>query len=329
MSDLNPEISVIIPVYNGENTISSCINAVQSSTFTDYEIILVDDGSTDKTIELVCKSSEVNLLSQNHQGPAAARNFGAKKAKGKILFFLDADVLLLPDALSICKEAFSNPEIKILNGIYHKIPANPSFITEYKSLFEYYWFTIHPERQAYKSFMGRCAGIYKSVFEEVGGYNTGYKTASVEQEELGFRLSQKYKIYIEPRMQGRHYFPSFRKLIVTYYTRTIDWIKLFYVKKEFDSVMTTRRMSIATIAGPFAVITSFLIIPYPRIYQISICSWLIFYWGYEKILQYFFKEKGFIFYIKSLFTALFLSSVLSIASVAGIISILKENIDEK
>ncbi|MBI5416489.1 glycosyltransferase family 2 protein [Candidatus Poribacteria bacterium] len=324
MSDLNPKISVIIPVYNGEETISYCIKAVQNSSFTNHEIIVVDDGSTDNTVEKIRKFLSVKLLLQNHYGPAAARNYGAKQAKGEILFFLDADVILESDALLVCNDAFTDPKIKILNGIYHKIPSNPSFITEYKALFEYYWFTVYKERQIYKSFMGRCAGINKNVFEETGGYNTKYVSASVEQEELGFRLSQHYKIYLEPRMQGKHYFPSWKKLITTYFTRTIDWIELFNTKREFDSLMTTSSMSIATIAGPCAVVLTLLILYYPSIFFVSILFWILFFYGYGKIFIYMKKEKGLLFCVKGILTALMLSFVLTLAAFSGMVSITKE-----
>lgn len=87
----NLKVSVVIPVYNEEKVIAQCIKSLLNQTYQDQEIILVDDGSSDKTVEII-KSFPVRLLQQNHQGPGAARNLGASQAKGKILVFVDADM---------------------------------------------------------------------------------------------------------------------------------------------------------------------------------------------------------------------------------------------
>lgn len=99
-------ISVIIPVYNEEKDIGACLDSLDKQSYKSLEIILVDDGSTDKTIKIIknCQlparqspgggGSTVNcqLLHQQHKGPGSARNLGASKAKGEILVFVDADM---------------------------------------------------------------------------------------------------------------------------------------------------------------------------------------------------------------------------------------------
>ncbi|MDD5773556.1 MAG: glycosyltransferase family 2 protein [bacterium] len=320
MNSSMPKISVVIPVYNGENTISSCIQAVLQSDFHKYEIIVVDDGSTDNTLKLV-RAFPVTLISQSNKGPATARNTGAKKARGEILFFLDADVILQPDALGICANAANDPEINILNGIYHKNPANPSYLTEYKALLEYYWFTVHPLSKNYKGFLGRCAGIRKSVFEEFGGYNTKYTTASVEQEELGMRLAQKYRFHLEPRIQGKHYFPSWSKFISTYFTRTIDWIELFQYKKEFDCILTTKEMALATLSGPLSVILILAAWYYKPFVFTSVFLFAVYTYLHKSIIIYFHSQKGIIFCLKGAMTAVLLSFTVLLASIISYFSI--------
>lgn len=85
------KVSVIIPVYNEQNSISECLESLKHQTYENLEIIIVDDGSTDKTNEIV-KKFKVSLLVQNHKGPGVARNLGAEKADGDILVFVDADM---------------------------------------------------------------------------------------------------------------------------------------------------------------------------------------------------------------------------------------------
>lgn len=96
-----PLISVIIPAYNCENTINNCINSILSQLTDGIQIIVIDDGSTDKTYELTKKKAienqELELVRQTNKGPSAARNKGIELAKGKYLCFVDSDDIILPN----------------------------------------------------------------------------------------------------------------------------------------------------------------------------------------------------------------------------------------
>lgn len=85
------KLSIIIPAYNEESSIENCIKSLEKQTYKNREIIVIDDGSTDKTLEILSKL-KVLILNQIHQGPGVARNLGAKRAKGEILVFVDADM---------------------------------------------------------------------------------------------------------------------------------------------------------------------------------------------------------------------------------------------
>jgi len=91
------KISVIIPVYNEEKHIVQCLKSLNNQTLKPLEIIVIDDGSTDNTLKILrtpysALRTEVVLIKQNHLGTGAARNLGAKKSRGKILVFIDADM---------------------------------------------------------------------------------------------------------------------------------------------------------------------------------------------------------------------------------------------
>lgn len=92
MKKEKPLLSVIIPTYNEEKDIGNCIKSLEQQSHKDFEIMIIDDGSTDKTIEIIKKYPKIKLLEQNHAGPGIARNLGVKKSKGKILIFVDADM---------------------------------------------------------------------------------------------------------------------------------------------------------------------------------------------------------------------------------------------
>lgn len=87
-----PLISVIVPFYNEEKYISSCLNSLLQQSYSPLEIIAIDDGSTDRSVKIVERLSRVTLLRQNHSGPGNARNLGVSHAKGEIVVFADADM---------------------------------------------------------------------------------------------------------------------------------------------------------------------------------------------------------------------------------------------
>jgi glycosyltransferase involved in cell wall biosynthesis len=117
MSQNRPKVSVIVPVYNGEKIISECLNSLKRQDFREkYETIVVDDGSTDNTAKIVKKIKGVVLLKQNHKGPAVARNFGAKKSRGEILLFTDADCIVEKDWIKQMIEPFKKNEIIGIQG---------------------------------------------------------------------------------------------------------------------------------------------------------------------------------------------------------------------
>lgn len=95
------KISVILPVYNSQKFIKQAIESVLGQTFTDFELIIVNDGSTDSTLEIISdfKDKRIRLISQQNQGPGAARNNALKVAEGDYVMFLDSDDWYSKDAL--------------------------------------------------------------------------------------------------------------------------------------------------------------------------------------------------------------------------------------
>ena len=112
-------ISVIIPLYNKESSIAQTLQSVFSQEYSDFEIVVVDDGSTDNSVEIVeaiC-DSRIRLIKQENGGPSKARNTGVKYAKGDWVVMLDADDELLPNALNTFLIAILNhPEVDIVDA---------------------------------------------------------------------------------------------------------------------------------------------------------------------------------------------------------------------
>jgi glycosyltransferase involved in cell wall biosynthesis len=120
---LNAKVSVIIPVYNAKEHIAKCINSVIYQTYKNIEIILVDDGSTDKSLE-ICKSyarddKRVIVLHQKNGGVSKARNHGIKYATGKYVTFVDADDWIDKNAIKEMVRIASKEEVDCVRMMYH------------------------------------------------------------------------------------------------------------------------------------------------------------------------------------------------------------------
>lgn len=132
-------VSVIIPCYNVEQYITTCLNSVVNQTYSELEILCIDDGSSDLTREKIQHfitehpKSKIQLITQENKGAPAARNNGIRHAKGNYLQFLDADDQLLPNKIKNQIElAKENNYPDIIVGSYKKIDENGKLILEKK-----------------------------------------------------------------------------------------------------------------------------------------------------------------------------------------------------
>lgn len=103
---MQPYISIIIPLYNKETTIVDTLQYILSQSFADFEVVIVDDGSTDMSVQKVTeiRDKRIRLYLKQNGGPSSARNYGLEKAQGIYGYFIDADDCLLPDSLQLLYE---------------------------------------------------------------------------------------------------------------------------------------------------------------------------------------------------------------------------------
>ncbi len=101
-------VSIIIPIYNEGRFISKCLDSINSQTYKNFEVIVIDDGSTDNSAELVRNNRNISLYTQEHNGPGSAKNFGVSLANGEILVFIDGDMYLDKDYLKNIIEPIVN-----------------------------------------------------------------------------------------------------------------------------------------------------------------------------------------------------------------------------
>lgn len=121
-------ISVIVPVYNVENYISRCIKSIQEQTYKDFEVLIIDDESQDKSIEIVKKliknDPRFKIISQKNRGLGGARNTGIRKANGEYLFFLDSDDYIENDTFSSLINYIYKYEVDIVVFDYFRVDEN-------------------------------------------------------------------------------------------------------------------------------------------------------------------------------------------------------------
>ncbi|MBS3061350.1 MAG: glycosyltransferase [Candidatus Diapherotrites archaeon] len=183
--------SVVIPVYNGAKTISNTLHALLEQDFpkSDFEVIVVNDGSTDSTAAVVTHFSSVKLISQPNAGPAVARNTGVQVALGDIVVFLDADCVPKKNWLSEMLKPFSDPKIVGVQGRYENPIKN--LMAEFVQL------EIEERYEGMKQlasidFIGSYSAAYRrETFLREGGFDEKFRAASGEDPDLSFRLFDK------------------------------------------------------------------------------------------------------------------------------------------
>jgi glycosyltransferase involved in cell wall biosynthesis len=192
-----PYFSIVIPVYNKEKFVGKTLKSVLEQTCTDFEIIIINDGSTDNSESVIqtFKDDRIHYFSKENGGVAVARNFGIEKAKSDFICFLDADDLWHPKFLATMKSFIERlPEEKVFACAIeieteHKIiPANYSITP--KKPFEIVDFFDASQKECV--LWTSSVAIHKSVFENVGHFDT--QIIKGEDTELWIRIGLHYPI---------------------------------------------------------------------------------------------------------------------------------------
>lgn len=180
-------VSVVIPTFNGAHRIGRTLRAIQAQSFKgDVEVIVVDDGSRDATAAIVAAFRDVKLLSQPNQGPAAARNHGAKAATGDILLFTDDDCVPEPDWIERMLEPFRDLATAGAKGAY--LTRQKELLARFVQA-EYEDKYARMARHASIDFIDTYSAAFRrEVFLQFGGYDTSFPTACAEDVELSYRM---------------------------------------------------------------------------------------------------------------------------------------------
>ena len=247
-----PLITVVIPVLDGGALFEQCLRALAASTYRDFDCLVVDDGSRDGSGELAARFGATVLKSGGRAfGPAKARNVAARQARGKWLFFIDADVVAHPDTLEKAAFIIQNYSCQAFFGSYDLQPGQQSFLSQYRNLFHHYTHQqAHPEAS---TFWSGCGGINREVFLGVGGFSESYPRPSIEDIELGYRLrSAGYSIRLDKELLVTHLKPwRFKGMLRTdIRDRAIPWTRLILRDRKLPNdlnVNMVNRLSILAV----------------------------------------------------------------------------------
>ncbi|UOX32761.1 glycosyltransferase [Flavobacterium sediminilitoris] len=193
-----PIISVIIPLYNKSKSISNTLNSVLRQSFSDFEIIIINDGSTDNSVDIIKKKNDerIKIINQKNKGVSFARNIGIEKSNGDYILFLDADDYLYPNHIEQLmflinkkkhlKVFTSLIEVETKNGIFN---GNYSIKKKNDDYSEIDFF----ESSLKKTILTISNSIFKKeIFETIGNFNTNYSNG--EDTDLFIRIGFKYRI---------------------------------------------------------------------------------------------------------------------------------------
>ncbi len=260
-TSMEPEITIIIPAYNASAYLTDSVSSVIKQTFTSWELIIVNDGSTDNTKEIVgtfLTDSRIKLIDQQNKGVSAARNAGITDATGKYMGFLDADDYLLPNALQRKYEVLSNNpmidfvysdvincdsklnEVKVQKGIdsanllkeallWQKevIPTLPSNVIGKASLFK--------EKLKFDVNLSNCADRYMKIELAANAIGAYIPESLVKYRDTPGSMSKKIALlehdeeYIAKKIIETNLVPksAFRRKVIAniYFTVSGSWYK--------------------------------------------------------------------------------------------------------
>ena len=199
------KLSVIVPVHNGGDDLHLCLEALAESQRLPDQVVVVDDVSTDGSPAVASQSGVelVRLYGKPH-GPAFARNRGAEIARGDVLIFVDADVVVHGDTLKRIERCLvDHPAVSAVFGSYDDDPPGRRVVSRFKNLLHHY---VHQQgKREAATFWAGCGAIRSRVFDELGGFDERYDRPSIEDIELGTRLrGSGHSIWLRPEIQVTH-----------------------------------------------------------------------------------------------------------------------------
>lgn len=238
-------ISILLPVYNGEKFIVEAINSIFVSSHQNFEIVLIDDGSTDNTVPLLnkYKDDRIHLYKKSNSGLVETLNYGISKCKNEIIMRMDADDRLHPSKMELQLSAFLKKNV-ILMGTEAKIFTENNTLTSNIYLPEYHKDIIHSMINLKPGLIHGTIMFYKEAIEKVKMYST--RLTHAEDYDLFFRLAKIGELsnfkeqlyYIRKHDQNVSHLNAKIQLTNTFIARQYYFLKEIYPisKKDYTRI---------------------------------------------------------------------------------------------
>jgi glycosyltransferase involved in cell wall biosynthesis len=259
-------VSVVVPALDAEPSLALCLQAIMRSAGDTAEVIVVDDGSRDRTGAIARQHGATVIRHDRPRGPAAARNAGAARARGDVILFLDADVVLAEDGVArVLGVLGGDPGLAAVFGSYDDTPAARTLVSEYRNLLHH--FVHQTSREDSESFWAGCGAIRRQVFLAVGGFDERYRRPSIEDIELGGRLSRRgYRVALDRRLRATHLkrWTVGRVLLADVRDRAYPWARLILDRGRVPADLNLRYEHRASAALVWLGIALALALPLAR-----------------------------------------------------------------
>ncbi len=255
VSPFSSPASVIVPFHRNLGQLQRCLSAIRRSA-PDVELIVAADGAVDDCRPLAAEFGASVIVVPGPSGPAVARNRAAAHATGDLLFFVDTDVVVAPDAIPGMRALLDgDPAIAGVFGAYDLTPAAPNFMSQFKNLSHAYVHEI-ANRQA-STFWAGLGALRSDAFRAVGGYDERFARPSVEDIDLGYRLvSHGYALRLDPSFRACHlkHWTLWNCIVTDIRARGVPWMQLIH---RFQALANDLNTSIAL---RLSVVVAYLVV---------------------------------------------------------------------
>ncbi|MBU1099073.1 MAG: glycosyltransferase [Bacteroidetes bacterium] len=319
------EISVVIPAFNAAKTLGKCLDAFSNSTRKPKEIIVVNDNSTDNTLEIANHYETTILHNTGSNGANICRNMGANAAIGDIVLFIDSDIKIHPDTIEKIHLEFSDSSTTAVVGCYSAFPEQKGILTKYKNLWIRYSYLQSQKKIDW--IFGAVSAIKTDVFKALGGFNADlHAKHGVDDLEFGKRLiSSGYIIILNKEVEVDHLKEfTFKSFVKNEFMRSLWFITL---AGEFNQVTESVKSGFVNIYPSFILSTllswpTFLFIImslfFPNYFIIPLIFLVVLFLLNYKFLKYFTKIFGVINGLISFFVLFLDYLVCTLGSLLGV-----------
>ena len=237
---MNPRISICVPTYNRKDYLRETLDSIFAQTYKDYEVVVVDDGSTDGTDKMLEQGDyHVRYYRQENSGDAAARNKLIRLAQGEFITFIDSDDLLIHDAVErMVKVMEAESGEVIVYGPYIRIDQNGQAYGRFKRKLH----SGHITRYLFQNILVHsCGSMFpKKALEKANGFDTSLPVCS--DYDLWLRLSLEYRFIAltEPTFKRRRHTGNLSVVSIDNRIRELKVLERFYYERGGDSEIPKR-----------------------------------------------------------------------------------------